>query len=246
VTALDTDPDRGLYVQDRFAAGDAPPRVVADETTFRQWMMEHGIAVEACDVERDRFPCADDSVDAVVMTEVIEHLWSDPLWTLAECNRVLRKDAVLLLSTPNLTSLPHRLAFLRGHMADVIQPPYMAFLERRQIGHAGHVRLYAPGELQDLLHLCGFSTEVHALNFDYWEGSRPTDAHSAPAQGGLRRRFRLGWFLRSPRRYWQAVKATVCAAFENRFPALRRHLFVIARKNRRVDINALTRADVIG
>ncbi|MFN2115780.1 MAG: class I SAM-dependent methyltransferase [Anaerolineae bacterium] len=45
-------------------------------------------------------PLADDSVDAAILVEVIEHLW-EPARVLAELRRVLRPDGRLLVTTPN-------------------------------------------------------------------------------------------------------------------------------------------------
>jgi SAM-dependent methyltransferase len=122
VLALDADPDRGWTAQERYHAGIAQ----GGEISFRQVMAAKGIDTLSVDIERDAWPVESSSADAVVLTEVIEHLYADPIHALLEANRILRTGGVLLVSTPNLLSLRNRLNFLRGRMAHVIQPPSRA------------------------------------------------------------------------------------------------------------------------
>lgn len=57
-------------------------------------------------LEEVGFP--DDTFDAVTMNHVVEHL-HDPISTLRECQRVLKKSGQLVMVTPNIESLGHRL-----------------------------------------------------------------------------------------------------------------------------------------
>ncbi|HSR23160.1 MAG TPA: methyltransferase domain-containing protein, partial [Candidatus Eisenbacteria bacterium] len=50
-------------------------------------------------------PVADGSVDVVVSSQVLEHLWDQPRF-VRECARVLRPGGRLLLSTPNRRTFP--------------------------------------------------------------------------------------------------------------------------------------------
>lgn len=51
---------------------------------------------------------SDDNFDAITMNHVVEHLW-DPVSTLRECRRVLKPGGKLVVVTPNIKSLGHRL-----------------------------------------------------------------------------------------------------------------------------------------
>lgn len=65
-----------------------------------------GLPVSLGSLEDQQLPAA--SFDAVTLNHVVEHLPS-PVSTLRECRRVLRPGGKLVVSTPNGTSLGHRL-----------------------------------------------------------------------------------------------------------------------------------------
>lgn len=78
--------------------------------------------------------------DVVTMLDVIEHL-PDPAAALAQAGRLLRPGGVLVLTTPNVTALEHRL-FGRHWFA--LQPP-------------DHLWLFSPESLKLLVTAAGFS-----------------------------------------------------------------------------------------
>ncbi|MBK9125769.1 MAG: class I SAM-dependent methyltransferase [Chloroflexi bacterium] len=49
----------------------------------------------------------DDSIDAILISHVIEHVY-DPTKLLSECRRILKPGGMLIVFTPNNTSLSHR------------------------------------------------------------------------------------------------------------------------------------------
>jgi SAM-dependent methyltransferase len=231
VIALDKEPDRGLTAQQRFKDGLAK----IQEETFAQAMHQLGITTVAADLETDRWPIDDSTADAIVLTEVIEHLYVDPLHALLEANRVLKPGGVLLISTPNLLSLRNRMNFLRGDMARVIQPPFLAFLQKSRLGHLGHVRLYAPSELQEMLSSLGFQSSLHFYRFGFWDAApgsvqplSPETALPAPRRSFVRK------LLRPPGSYVNAGIATARTLLEKAVPEYRPHMYAIARKVRMV------------
>ncbi len=66
----------------------------------------------------------DDTFDAITMSHVVEHL-PDPIGTLRECKRILRKGGRLVVTVPNIESLGHRL--FREAWLD-LDPPRHLFL----------------------------------------------------------------------------------------------------------------------
>ncbi|MCZ2155714.1 MAG: methyltransferase domain-containing protein [Bryobacterales bacterium] len=113
--------------------------------------------VDAFDAERDRYPYADGSFDAVLCTELFEHLGYDPMHCLFEIHRILKPGGYLVLSTPNACSL-RAIAAILGHYHPGFFPAFM----RPEDGKATdprHHREYAPRELRMALEDAGFVTE---------------------------------------------------------------------------------------
>lgn len=74
---------------------------------------QRGVSVAVMDLERDRFPWPDQSMDLVVCNQVFEHLKN--VWLpMSEIARVLRVGGHLLFSVPNLASLHNRALLALG------------------------------------------------------------------------------------------------------------------------------------
>lgn len=115
-----------------------------------------------CNLEKG-IPHTDKSFDVVYSGEVIEHIYNPDLM-LEECNRVLKKGGILVLSTPNLHVWYNRLLFTFG-----VQPIfYETSTKSAHIGSGpikrikkqtvpvGHIRLFNRRSLTDLLEAEGF------------------------------------------------------------------------------------------
>jgi SAM-dependent methyltransferase len=122
--------------------------------------------VQDFDDPRLRLPLGDGEIDAVICTEVLEHLrFATAL--LDELHRVLRPDGVLLISVPNITSLTYRVAWALGHIpscaASADLGPDFNGTGYRTPEHgrwvAGHVGDYNPGRLRAVLGKKGFDVE---------------------------------------------------------------------------------------
>ncbi|MEU8776795.1 methyltransferase domain-containing protein [Streptomyces sp. NPDC048606] len=108
----------------------------------------------------DGLPFAAESADAVLFSEVVEHL-VDPDGALDELRRVLRPGGHLMLSTPNLAAWYNRALLLAG-----VQPVFSEVSLRRIHGRpgtevVGHLRLYTARALREFVAASGF--EVVAL-----------------------------------------------------------------------------------
>jgi SAM-dependent methyltransferase len=73
-----------------------------------------GITPIILDVNENKVPLADSSIDVVIFEEVIEHLYNSDL-IISEIKRILKKDGILIVSTPNLSSWINRLVLLFGY-----------------------------------------------------------------------------------------------------------------------------------
>ncbi len=84
---------------------------------------EHfGLDVHMGSVEEMGLP--NDAVDVVTLSHVIEHV-SDPIATLRECRRILRPNGRVVIVTPNIRSLGHRVF---GRACRHLEPPRHLYL----------------------------------------------------------------------------------------------------------------------
>ncbi|MFI7007296.1 class I SAM-dependent methyltransferase [Streptomyces sp. NPDC050145] len=100
-------------------------------------------------------PFADGAADAVLFSEVIEHL-VDPDSALDEIRRVLRPGGHLMLSTPNLAAWYNRGLLLAG-----VQPVFSEVSLRGVHGRpgrevVGHLRLYTARALRSFVAASGY------------------------------------------------------------------------------------------
>lgn len=127
----------------------------------------HSIELRNYNVERDRFPYPDGHFRVVLCCELIEHLQTDPMHMLWECNRVLADDGYLLLTTPNITSCRSIEGVLIGCT------PYLLSQYNRETPIDQHNREYAPFEVGIALAAAGF-TVAQLETDDVWLRSNPT------------------------------------------------------------------------
>jgi len=130
-----------------------------------------GLDVRRCDIERSALPFPDDAFGCVILCDTFEHLRIDPAFVLSEINRVLAPGATLVLTTPNVYSLPSLGRFLLGRS---IADPFEQYGKLRNIGHMGHVREYSAREVVRFLEASGLAVQsidfrCHA-NVRGWKG----------------------------------------------------------------------------
>ncbi len=140
----------------RMVGVDVNPDRVAD--LIRQLDLD----VRRCDIERSALPFGDEAFACVLLCETFEHLRIDPAFVLSEISRVLAPGAPLLLTTPNVYSLPSLGRFLLGRS---IADPVEEFGKLRNIGHMGHVREYSAREVARFLNASGLA--VQSIDYRY-------------------------------------------------------------------------------
>lgn len=85
-------------------------------------------------VENDPLPFETESFDIIISFEVIEHLYS-PTNYLTEMLRVLRKNGLLIMSTPNMISFASRIRMLMGGLPIAVgsDPTHKKFYRQKDI-----------------------------------------------------------------------------------------------------------------
>lgn len=118
---------------------------------------ERGIDARCVDVNTDVLPFSDESFDAVLFMEAIEHLWNSDM-VMREIHRVLRDGGIIILTTPNLASWANRMALLLG-----FQPPSLEISLVRGFGlppgvtsGVGHIKAFTRRALLEYMRYCGF------------------------------------------------------------------------------------------
>lgn len=113
------------------------------------------------DIEADAFPFPDESVDDVIFTEVLEHLFRNPAWVLYQMNRVLRPQGRLFLTTPNACGYDA----LQNLIEQKNPNERNQFYERIE---SGHPHLWTAAEVRLILESHGFDV-VDLRTVDYYD-----------------------------------------------------------------------------
>ncbi len=108
-------------------------------------------------------PLEDGSVDYIICQEGIEHI-PDKLFVLREFNRVLRKDGILLITTPSLSHLRARFSYflIESNLWKRMPPTELDsiwFAEDNKKPYFGHLFLTGAQHLETLLAITGFKTK---------------------------------------------------------------------------------------
>lgn len=114
--------------------------------------------VVVLNIEKDELPFKKEFFDVVLFSEVMEHLVVNPLVYLEKFKTVLKKDGVLLVTTPNAAGLHKRIPALLGRSTYFpLEQVYQTKLDDGSIYHR-HNREYTKKELEEILQKAGFSS----------------------------------------------------------------------------------------
>ncbi len=111
---------------------------------------DRGVTIKTANVE-DGLPFDSESFDFIHAGEIIGHLY-DTKFFLEECFRVLNREGVLFLTTPNVNHLKNRLRVLKGQYPEGVG----AYPE----DHFGdHLRVFNLPKIKELCSQTGFKIE---------------------------------------------------------------------------------------
>ena len=113
-----------------------------------------------------KLPYADAMFDAVVCIDGIEHI-ERPFDFIRECQRIIRKGGVLIISTPNLSALRSRWRYLLTGFHQGEKSP----LDEAEYTPLHHLSLVSFPELRYRLHANGFkvaSVRTNRVKFISW------------------------------------------------------------------------------
>jgi trans-aconitate methyltransferase len=119
--------------------------------------------------------------DAIVMAEVIEHLYTAPQLVLAFLRTLLAPGGLLLIQTPNAADLTRRIKLILG------RNPYEMI--RTDDTNPGHFREYTRAELRQLAEAAGLTVERMQTHFYFdMRFSRHGDDgnHPQPVLGSIK------------------------------------------------------------
>ena len=125
----------------------------------------------------------DASVDFVIFTEVVEHLYN-PAHILKEIARVLKPGGRIYLTTNNVAYWFYALRILRGetNLDQDLSQITVDFTNDNPHDWRGHVRFYSIGQLIEMLKLAGITKVIREISYD------TTDIQ--PGQATLSKRMR--------------------------------------------------------
>jgi SAM-dependent methyltransferase len=119
-----------------------------------------GVEVRQANLEREPIPFDDNTFEAIVFSEVIEHLVYSPLPVLREFHRVLRPGGRAVISTPNELYAKSRMRTLLRVLLWRSLSTTKEFRHQMQLEgeerYTTHSRTYTMGELSWLVKTAGF------------------------------------------------------------------------------------------
>lgn len=120
------------------------------EGTMAARFASAGIDLVLWNLEEIPYPLADEAFDAVVMTEVFEHLREYPATSLVETRRILRPGGLLYFTTPNSAYIRNRVQLMLGRSVATKLSDWIGGLP-----FARHAREYTFDEVEHLIRHAG-------------------------------------------------------------------------------------------
>jgi SAM-dependent methyltransferase len=124
----------------------------AEAGRMERLLADAGVRDIEWNLEQTPYPLDDSVFDAVLMTEVYEHLRDYPVKSLQEVQRILRPGGRLYFTTPNSAYVVNRLRLLAGKNVSSSLPDWIG-----GVPHARHAREYTFSEVRDLMTYAGLN-----------------------------------------------------------------------------------------
>jgi len=106
-----------------------------------EYLQDKGIKTFKIDIEHEKIPLADSSVDVVIANQILEHI-KEVFWVWHEISRVLKTGGKLIVGVPNLASFHNRVLLLLGKQPTCIQ------------NFSAHIRGYTLSDIKKFLENC--------------------------------------------------------------------------------------------
>ena len=118
---------------------------------------KNGIPFTGLNLRNSKLPMESNSLDAVILCEVMEHFNFNPLPVLQEINRVLKDGGYIYIGMPNQTNLTNRIKLIKGRSIHNPIGDYFQQLNKNNNMIVGlHWREYTLNETVELLQKMGF------------------------------------------------------------------------------------------
>jgi len=108
-----------------------------------------------CDMDNSRLPFGNGQVSIAILSDTLEHL-SNPGWVLSEINRVMAQRGLIVIGTPNITSIRNRACLLFGRTIHGDLETWLSTKFRLDGRYIGHSREYTLDELKYMMRNYGF------------------------------------------------------------------------------------------
>lgn len=141
------------------------------------------------DAEKEKIPFEDGSVSMIFLMDIVEHL-IEPTRVLEECQRVLAKGGLLIITTPNLANVFNRIFLLFGWTFSNYHSnqykkgnPFLKIHPGKLWEENLHKSVFTLGEMKSILADVYHLNVVHVKGFSY---VTPHAKGSDSSYGGIR------------------------------------------------------------
>jgi SAM-dependent methyltransferase len=125
----------------RKAHADAKLHAVEAYPPYIQELESKNITVHKLNIEKDPLPFGNNSVDAVIVNQILEHV-KEIYWIFHEITRVLRPGGSLIIGVPNIAALHNRILLSIGRQPSPLK------------NNSAHVRGYTKHDLLNFVKCC--------------------------------------------------------------------------------------------